>query len=114
MSESDVRFVGDVLITGARRLELEHAIDAAWRAGSRIIVLFDPDAEQGKIGQFPNLVAVNERGEQVWIADLPTSTTGDRYYRVQSEDPIVVSSVSSYDCEIDLGTGRIVRQEFTK
>lgn len=114
MSRSRIEFVGDVLITGDQRLELRHAIDAAWRANDRIIVLFDPDAEQGKVGQFSNLIAVDERGNEVWTAELPTSTTGDRYYRVESEDPIVVSSVSSFDCEIDAATGRILRKEFMK
>lgn len=108
----DLRVVGYVLIVGGRRLELEHAINAAWRVGDRILVLFDPDSEQG--GQFPNLIALDDEGRQVWVAELPTTTTGDRYYRLQSETPIVVSSFSSFDCEIDPNTGRIVRRELRK
>lgn len=110
----DLKFIGEVLITGSCRLELEHAIHAAWRVGDKILVLFDPDAEQGKSGQFPNLVALDDEGRQIWAAELPTTNTGDRYYRLQSKSPIIVSSFSSFDCEIDPSTGHIVRREFMK
>ena len=114
MNTTGVRFEDDVVIAGGRRLQLDHPIKSAWVVGSRIIVLFDPNAELANLGQFRNLVAVENAGHQAWVAELPTSTTGDRYYRVDSQDPIVVSSFSSYDCQIDAESGRITRKVFTK
>lgn len=109
-----IRFVGDVLIIGNARLELEHEIFTAWRVDGRVLVLFDPDAVSDKVGQFANLVALDDAGQRLWVAEMPTTITGDRYYRVESMNPIIVCSVSSFDCTIDPETGLILDQEFTK
>lgn len=82
--------------------------------GGLLLVLYDPDEEVGTV-QFPNLVAFREPGQLAWTAELPTSTTGDRYYSMSEEDGAVEAlSVQSYRCRIDGRTGRILSQEFFK
>ena len=111
---SGLRFSGSTIELGEKRIELPFAISDAFTLGALIIVLYDPDAYAEKWGQFPNLVAVERNGQIRWKAELPTSRTGDRYYRVASRRPLVASSVTSFDCEIDTSTGRIVSKELYK
>ena len=77
-------------------------------------MLYDPDADTRSWGTFPNLVAVDVDGRQVWIAETPTTVTGDAYYRISSVQPLRAMSVKSYDCEIDPATGRIIDRIFYK
>jgi hypothetical protein len=114
MSERDVRILGETVLSDGRRFDFEHPVQEAWWWEDLLIVLFDPDAHSERFGQFPNLVAVDVNGTRRWVAELPTTTTGDRYYRIASREPLVAYALSSHDCEIDLRTGRIVRREFTK
>jgi ABC-type transport system substrate-binding protein len=51
---------------------------------------------------------------RLWTAELPTTNTGDSYYRIVSYRPLVAYSICSYECEIDLDTGRILRRSFFK
>jgi hypothetical protein len=48
------------------------------------------------------------------VADFPEPTREDYYYLITSRKPLVVTSFSSYDCELDPGTGKIVSREFFK
>jgi hypothetical protein len=64
--------------------------------------------------RYANLVCYAPDGSLLWRAELPTSGGGDCYYQIDSHDPIVVSSGSSYECTIDENTGRIVRRQFFK
>lgn len=82
--------------------------------GECIIVLFDPGGRVDKFGQFPNLIALSREGKTLWIAELPTTTSGDRYYRLVHGGKLKAASVFSLICEIDPESGRILRQEFVK
>jgi len=86
---------------------LEYPISEAFELNGRIIVLFNPDACTENFGQFQNLIALKETGELLWKAELPTTTSGDRYYKVAKRIPLVAYSVYSYECEIDPATGKI-------
>lgn len=94
--------------------DLAHPIDDAFVHDDVVIVLFDPDSRFRRFGQFHNLIAIDRVGQLRWEAELPTSTTGDRYYKLASRDPIVAYSTQSFDCVIDAQTGRIVTKTFTK
>ena len=87
--------------------KLEFAIEEAFALDDKVIVLFDPDCRMESFGQFRNLIALDTLGKTIWTAELPTTTTGDRYYMVVSKFPLVVNSFHSYTCEIDPETGRI-------
>lgn len=114
MSSAEVDIVGHAVVSRGRRFDFEYPVRAAFWLNASLVVLFDSDARLEKFGQFPNLIAVDESGKRLWVAELPTTKTGDHYYRIASTEPLVAYSFSSYDCEIDVDTGRIRTREFTK
>jgi hypothetical protein len=83
--------------------------------GLLVVVLFDPDSNTAKFGQFPNLVALRRDGSEFWVAELPSTSTGECYYRVrEGGGQLLASSVRSIEVEIDPLTGKLVSREFTK
>jgi hypothetical protein len=84
MTYASLSFSGCTITIGNRSIEMEYPIHDAFLLGSKIIVLFDPDAYTEKFGQFPNLVALTFEGRKIWTAELPTHDSGDRYYLVAS------------------------------
>jgi len=109
-----ITFNGKMLSVSGKSLELDYPVADAFELEGRIIVLFNPDAYKEKFGQFSNLIALRPTGERLWVAELPTTTTGDRYYKVASQTPLVVYSIYSQECEIDPATGRIKARHFFK
>ena len=97
-----------------KSLEVEHPVIDAFELKGRIIVLFDPDVYTEKFGQFPNLIALRPTGERLWTAELPTTTSGDRYYKIASQTLLVAHSIYSYECQIDAATGRLKSRQFCK
>lgn len=62
-----------------------------------------------------NLFCYTPDGILLWKAELPKGNSQeDYYYRVLSRSPLIVNSFSSYSCEIDAATGKILRKEFYK
>ena len=110
----DVSLLGDVVIVAGRRIRLSYLADDAFTLDGRLIVLYAPTSERGKVGQFNNLVALGDEGDEVWTAELPTGETGDCYYRVVSHASLVAISVKSFVCTLDSMTGRITSREFVK
>jgi len=103
-----ISYSGKTLLINGSPVDLEHPIAEAFEADGKLLVLFDPDARTEKFGQFPNLVALSVSGEKLWTAELPTTTSGDRYYKIASKRPLVVYSIYSEECEIDPDIGKIV------
>lgn len=94
--------------------KLEFSIKEAFLLDDKVIVLFDPDSYISKFGQFRNLIALDKFGKTIWIAELPTTSSGDCYYMVVSRSPLIANSFQSYTCEIDPETGRIKNKIFYK
>jgi len=109
-----ISYSDNTLTIDGREHHLNFPIESAVESGDRVFVLFDPDAHHEKFGQFENVVALSRAGEVLWIAELPTSRSGDRYYRLVCERALKASSVFSFVCELDPATGRILRKEFLK
>jgi hypothetical protein len=115
MIKNSVTFAAEVLQVGAVKLIQPYPIDEAFWVGDVVVLLYSPDSEHSKFGQFANLIAIDpETGDEIWQAELPTTTTGDRYYNVASHEPLVVRSVKSFVCTIDPETGRIINKQFVK
>jgi len=89
-------------------------VDDAFALNDPLVVLCAPGSASGKVGQFKNLVALDERAEPVWIAELPTRDTGDCYYRIASRTPLTALSVKSFSCTLDPSTGRVIEKTFFK
>jgi hypothetical protein len=113
---------GRELIIGDKRIELEYSVQDAFELDGRIIVLLDPDAylqdpgygkerRRGE-GALRNLRALSLSGEPLWEAEFPEAA--DYYYRIVERRPLTALSFSSFRCEIDAASGRIVRREFCK
>jgi hypothetical protein len=80
-----------------------------------LILLFDPDSYSKKSGQFDNLLGIDEKGEILWKAEHPTTQSGDRYYQIKgSEDSLIAYSIYSFECKIDVLSGKIVESNFYK
>jgi hypothetical protein len=107
-------FSGNVITVNGNNIKLDYPIQTAFLLGDKIIVLYDPDSYVPKFGQFQNLLAIDLNGKEIWKAELPTTMTGDCYYKIASKNPLKAYSFKSYECEIDLDTGRIKNKTFLK
>lgn len=108
-----------------KAVETPSPIREAFAVESGVIVLMDqfaalkgPILDIREVRNAPigtNLICYTSEGIVLWKAELPTGDSdGDYYYRVSSRSPLVVNSFSSYRCEIDVATGKILRKEFYK
>ena len=114
MRNKGITFSGKTVYLDEVQIDTDYPVSDAFRTDDKIIVLYDPDAYTEKFGQFPNLVAFNLKGEKVWTAELPTTTSGERYWRIVSKEPLMADSKGSFSCTIDVSNGRIVKKEFYK
>ena len=109
-----ISFTHRTLRAGATTIECPYPIHEARLCGHIIVVLFDPSAAPTKGVQFANLYAYDEDGQQLWVAEMPTTVSADAYYKIISTSPLVVYSMASYECEIDTRTGKLLRKAFYK
>ena len=108
-----ISHVGDVLRIDGRGIVLDYPIEEAFGFEDKVIVLFNPDCNL-ELQRFNNLVAFDQAGRKLWVAELPTSDRAGVYYRIASRRPLKLLSFSSYECEIDPQTGRVLSSVFFK
>ena len=82
--------------------------------GDRVIAIYAPDADPRSWGTFRNLVALDRRGAELWVAETATTTTGDCWTKIASARPLRVYAFSGYICTINAADGRITERSFTK
>lgn len=111
---SKVSFSGNRLKINCIDLVLQSNILNAFIVSGVVVVLFDPDEIPNKKGQFKNLVAFDALGKKLWEADLPTDKSSDVYWKMLNKDILIAYSFSSYICEIDVFTGKILSADFYK
>jgi hypothetical protein len=110
-----IRARGRTLDIDGKEHLLEYPILGFLRCRDRVVVLFDPDADDKAFGQFRNLVGLGVDGSLLWRAELPTSTSGDCYYRMEMRNgKLLAFSVYSYVCTLDPKDGTIVERQFVK
>jgi hypothetical protein len=110
------------LTIGSRSVTFDWRILHVVQDNGRSYVLLDPDdylsdrsyKESRRAGAkaIKNLLAFDAAGQQLWEAELPTQN--DYYYQIRSTKPLIASSFSSFDCEIEPSSGVIVRKTFFK
>ena len=114
-TQVELKIKSQVLFVNEVQLNLDYPVSEAFLIESKIIVLFDPDSNLQRFGQFANLIALDaQTHDLIWTSELPTTETGDAYYKITSRKPLVAFSVCSYSCEIDLETGKISNKTFYK
>lgn len=114
MTNHDIQYGDCCLTVDGAQMTLPFAIADAFISNGIIVVLYKPDAKPETAGQFRNLEAYSMEGSRLWQAELPTSSSFNAYYRIESREPLVADSLDSYSCQIDLNSGRIVSKEFYK
>jgi len=67
------------LYPGSRLVPTQYPIRVAVFKEEVIVVLLEPDSYIEKFGQFRNLIGLNEEGREIWVAELPTTTSGNCY-----------------------------------
>jgi hypothetical protein len=76
------------------------------------VALLEPDP---RVKGDANLVAVDERGTELWTADPPDSAGGDRFVAVALEgERVVAHAWSGYRITLDVRTGAAAERKFTK
>jgi len=108
-----------VILVSKECIEVEHHVKAAYQVDDRILVLYDSDTYwrdfgSMQFGQFPNLVAYDVEGNKLWTAELPTNESSDCYEEIVSIRPLVAYSWKSFECTIDLKTGKIIGKEYVR
>ena len=108
-----------VRLPDGRYIEVEHQVKTAHWVDDKALVLYDADAywqDFGSLqfGQFPNLVAYDAEGNKLWTAELPTNESSDCYVELVSMQPLVAYSWKSFECTIDLKTGKIISREYVR
>lgn len=112
---SAVSFVAEMLTVDGNKHRLAFPIVEAIDLGLLVVVLFDPDSNTSKFGQFPNLIAVRRDGSQFWVAELPNTSSGECYYSVrEANGHLVANSFHSTEVVIDTLTGKLISREFMK
>ena len=111
MSIGEVSFDGNKIEVRGKWIALEYPIQDAFLEDDRVFVLFEPNSGSGA---FANVICVGMDGSRLWVAELPEGGREDYYYLISTKRPLVVNSFSSYKCEIDRATGKIVSKEFVK
>ena len=105
---------GHMLTLEGKEIRLEHPIADAFEIDGKVIVLYDSDSYTKKWGQFPNLIALDPDGKQLWTAELPTTQSQECYYQVKRTNPLIACTWTSWECEIDIETGRVLSRTFLK
>jgi len=111
---SRISHSGNTLKINGKEVRFDHEITEVFEVRDMVIVFLNPDADTGETEQYRNLIAVAASGQKLWKAELPTSKASDVYWKVSSKDPLVAYSFSSYECEIDLATGKVLTLSFYK
>ncbi|MCW1924230.1 hypothetical protein OKA05_16810 [Luteolibacter arcticus] len=121
----NITYNGSQLQIDGKAVKMPSPIREAFTVRWGVIVLMDqfsglkgPILDIQEVRNAPkgtNLFCYSPAGIVLWKAELPTGDNSeDYYYRVSSRSPLVVNSFSSYRCEIDPATGKIIRQDFFK
>ncbi|MBY0273393.1 MAG: hypothetical protein K2X02_08345 [Alphaproteobacteria bacterium] len=117
MNSSNFSFEGKVITTEKFSKELDYPIQSVIYLENKqsFIVLYDMDSNIRKWGQFPNIICFSAGGNKLWIAELPTTDTGDSYCQMKFKNgKLTAYSWKSYSCEIDINTGKIKEAIFVK
>lgn len=108
-----------------------HEITTPWpvreavELDDKVVVLLDQSAhlqgpildirEMREVAKGRNLFCYSNQGELLWKAEFPGGDgSEDYYYKISSRWPLLVNSFSSFRCEIDPATGKIIGKEFFK
>jgi len=113
---------GSVVTIDGCAVQMDWPVLDVAEAHDKVFVLLDPDAYLADSGYksslrnggpaIRNLVGVSRDGRRLWEAELPE--TRDYYYQFSSAAPLRVNSFSSFLCEINPESGKIVTREFLK
>ncbi|MCL8312680.1 hypothetical protein FH593_13455 [Leptospira interrogans] len=111
---SYLSFSGKEITFGNLHFTCPNNVIDAFENNGKIVILLDPDAYLSTTENDKNLIAYDTKANPLWEAEFPQIYKGDYYYKIASKNPLIVYSFSSYHCEIDINTGKIISSEFYK
>ena len=109
-----VTYSGSIVQVGGVEISLPYDVLDAYENKGVVVVLIDPDSYIGKEKGLRNIVAYDVSGKKLWDANFPQRDKPDYYWKISNRTPLVVKSFSSYECEIDLITGKVLKANFYK
>jgi len=81
---------------------------------NRCIILLDR-SQESRPRSFQNLIMIDCQGNVIWRAELPDTSGPDAYVTASLQgQTLVANSWSCFRVTIDLQTGKILSQKFTK
>lgn len=107
-------FIGNEIVFGGRRRQLEYPIHQAVFADDLVVVVFEYMSVPPGVG---NLVAYEQQGGQCkWVAETPGEGATSHYVEMTdvSDSQIKAYIFGSYDCVVDVQSGRLLSATFTK
>lgn len=105
-------FEGNVLFLSSKVINFENRIINALRLNNTICVLFKDDP---KIQFFHNLWGIDENGNKLWEAENPDYLhPGENYYQIEIKGGNLEARACTFNCLIDIKTGKIKEKIFTK
>ena len=113
MEINRLEFDGNRITTNSGSFKVKSEIIDAYIFHQKVVILMDPDVGSRKWGQSHNLIFCDFQGNQLGFAKFPTSKS-DYYYKIISRNPLKALTLSSYECEIDIDTGDILKKDFYK
>lgn len=114
-SELTPTFDGKQISIGGVTWNVAFPIAHVRRVGSRVFVIYD--YMSGPTDRaFHNLEAYDLNGRKLCTAQNPGTddNAADAYIGFISDDPLIASNFTCFDCTIDQESGRIIRTKFTK
>lgn len=111
---TNVTYSGATINVNGKIIALPYSVLDAYEDNGIIVILIDPDAYIGKEKNFKNLIAYSNLGKKLWEAEFPQVYKPDYYWKISNHAPLIARSFSSYECEINMITGKIIKTDFYK
>lgn len=102
------------IFLGKRQIILDYKIDTAYKMLNKIIVRFEVTKDIVQIPRFHNIICIDLNGNLLWQAELPSDDNLILYYDIFRYWPKIIAHSLSYDCEINIKTGKIIRKRWFK
>lgn len=109
-----LKTIGNTIYYRNRQIKLDYFIGSAYKIMNKIIIRFDVTKDIINKSDFHNIICINLYGGIIWEAELPSNESTTLYYDIYKYFPRIIAHSLSYDCEINIKTGKIIRKKWIK
>lgn len=111
---NNIGFENNKLKIDGQIFELDYQIKDARIIDNLAIVIFKFGETVPKFRQFNNCKAFDSKGNLIWTAEHPTSTTSDFYVEFMDSKSNSLWNFACFICSLDFKTGKLIKADFTK